>query len=136
MTAERIIEQFRDVADVELVVHVPEQGNPLLGRVATVGPPQSGAEREAIEQKYGAFSIGVFRDFSPQLRDLLIHGSEADAGGIYWEQQFPEDQREEPYWSAMKFYGNAQLLWWSSERRVDARWRALDGILGALDEDG
>jgi hypothetical protein len=129
----RLIEQLKQAVGVELVVR-DVIDNPLLGTMTTINLPEAGPGRESIKAKYGEFSIGVFADLDPRLRELLAQGAMPDDNGVYWEEQFPEDgdTREEPYWTARKFYGDVQLLWWSNERRADGRWQALDAILRKL----
>lgn len=89
--------------------------------------------------RYGVFSIYVVDPDRPQALTSLLRDKatgqplEADPNGVYWEQD-----TQSRSWIAYKRYGaNVVLVWWaeSTERSPDARWRRLDRVLTAVEQD-
>jgi hypothetical protein len=87
-----------------------------------------------LKEMFGRFQLGVFE--SVNATENARPPIKPTPEGIYWEEQYPLDEREAPYWSARKFYGNVQLIWWADVRAIDGRWKRLDRILSDLAPQG
>lgn len=132
LTAGQLVQRFQE-----------EPGSPLLREAG--GDPafrQLGFglnPSQRLLERYGVFSIYVVESDRPQaLTSLLTDKAtgrplEADPSGVYWERD-----TQSRSWIAYKRYGeNVVLVWWaeSAERSADARWRRLDRVLTAVEQD-
>lgn len=86
-----------------------------------------------VFRRYGQFSIGVFDDVGVALNEGVFGDTDSLPTDVTWEMLPESSCGAETCWVAMKLYGNVQLLWTNSERRLDARWNALDAALRLLD---
>ena len=79
-----------------------------------------------LEDKYGRFTIGVFRDAARARRERLLRVPvEIDERGVGWEET-------DGGWIATKVYdAGVQLQWFARERTLDERWQLLDRVLAA-----
>lgn len=85
-------------------------------------------EPARLRRRYGYFALlvrvrrGGLDPLAPELK-----GRHRDADGIVWLRNNGE-------WYAVKRYGPDLSLGWlaGTERRVDARWRRLDGVLAVI----
>jgi hypothetical protein len=132
LTAGQLVQRFQE-----------EPGSPLLREAG--GDPafrQLGFGLNPSQRllgRYGVFSIYVVDPDHPQALTSLLRdkatGSplEADPSGVYWERD-----TQSRSWIAYKRYGeNVVLVWWaeSAGRSADARWRRLDRVLTAVEQD-
>jgi hypothetical protein len=132
LTAGALVQRFQE-----------EPGSPLLREAG--GDPafrQLGFglnPSQRLLERYGVFSIYVVDADRPQALTSLLSDKatgqplEADPNGVYWERD-----TQSRSWIAYKRYGtNVVLVWWaeSAERSADARWRRLDRVLTAVEQD-
>ena len=94
---------------------------------------------QRLLERYGVFSIYVVDSDRPQALTSLLTDKgtgrplEADPSGVYWERD-----TQSRSWIAYKRYGeNVVLVWWaeSAGRSADGRWRRLDRVLTAAEQD-
>lgn len=85
-------------------------------------------EPAGLRRRYGYFTILVQVD--PREKTLRldpVNGRRPDRDGIYW-------LRHDRQWYVLKRYGPRVAVGWlaGKSRRLDARWRRLDGILSKI----
>jgi hypothetical protein len=129
-TVEMVREAFKQETGDELIVEDEARDVPIIGDATLLGV------RPELDAKYGDFGIVVFRRLGSRKRAELDRGKRVDSTGTYWEHHPPENEREVPYWSAQRWYGNVGLTWYSKTREANEQWGTLNRALRRLTSKG
>jgi len=129
-SVEMVREAFEQETGDELIVEDEARDVPIIGDATLLGV------RPELDAKYGDFGIVVFRQLGSRKRAELDAGKRLDRTDTYWEHHPPENEREVPYWSAQKWYGNVGLTWYHKTREANEQWVTLNRALRRLTSKG
>lgn len=127
-----LAQRFREVTGQEL-----EPEGDVLDLTRFRGGTSLSLSQPSLWERQGEFRfvVQITAPKEPMLEMALLdeaEGVKPDRDGIYWVERFPEDQREDPYWTAHKFRDNVKLVWFAPTREATPFWHQLADVLKGL----
>jgi hypothetical protein len=130
-SVDELAQRFREITGHEL-----EPEGDVLDLTRFGGGTSLSLSQPSFWERQGEFRfvVQITAPREPMLEMGLLdaEGVKPDRDGIYWVERFPEDQREDPYWTAHKFRDNVKLVWFAPARRATPFWHQLAEVLTAL----